>query len=250
METVTDSAETALVKEVRGIVLTAREMTVTSDEDYAISGDFVNELKRKEKAAFAFFEPMRTAAYKAHQEVKARENEVIPPLVEARKVLGAERGRYRTQREAERRAGQERERIRLQKEADERALVEAARLEEIGRVEKEARLAEAAKLEEAGRKDEAAKMEAAARLEEAAWNKLSDKAMDDAPVVIPTIELAAPKVAGTSARTSWKYEIVDSSKIPHEYMIIDEKAIGVVVRAQKEHTSIPGVRVYSETVDS
>lgn len=245
LEVITEEA--VLVEEIKEITSAGHEVTVESDDDYKMAGDFLNELKDKERAARSFFEPMVKAAHKAHKEVKARENEVVLPLVEAKKTLGAEMGRYQTKKEAERRAKEEKLRIQLQKEADERALVEAARLEEIGRVEKEARLEEAAKLEEAGKKDEAARMEAAARLEEAAWNKLSDKAMDDVPVTMPVIEPTTPKVEGTSVRTFWKYEIVDSSKVPREYMIVDEKAIGAMVRAKKGSTSIPGVRVYPET---
>lgn len=234
------STETALVEEIREITSAGHNVTVTCDDDYEMAGDFLGELKEKEKSARAFFEPMVKAAHRAHKEVKARENEVVQPLVEAKKALGAVMGRYQVKVEA----GRERERIQLQKEADEAALVNAERLEGKAEEAKTGKMEEAARLEKAGRPEEAARMEAAARLEEAAWLKMSEKALDPEPVAMTTI---VPKVENTSVRTFWKYEIVDEPKIPREYMIVDEQAIGAMVRAQKDRTSIPGVRVYSDT---
>lgn len=243
----TQTQETALVAEIGEIVSAGHEVAVICDDDYEMAGDFLNELKDKEKAAREFFAPMVRAAHLAHKEVKARENEVIEPLVKAKKALGAEMGRYQVKQEAERRAEEERIRIQQQKEADERALVEATRLAEEAKVEKAARLKEAARLEEAGRIEEAARMAEEAKQEEAARLEAAAKALDDVPVVQPTVERTAPKVSGTSVRTFWKFEIEDESKVPREYMCVDEKAIGAMVRTKKGSTSIPGVRVYSET---
>lgn len=239
--------ETALVAEIREITAAGHEVTVLNDLDYDLAGNFLNEIKEKEKAAHAFFDPMVKAAHKAHKEVKARENEVILPLVEAKKAVGAEMGRYQAEQEEKRRIEQERERVQLQKEADERALVEAERLAEIAKVEKEARLAEAARLDEAGEGDAATRMEEAARREEQAWLKESERALEDTAIVEPTVGRPAPKVQNTSVRTFWRYEIVDEAAIPREYMCVDERAIGATVRTRKGSTSIPGVRVYSET---
>lgn len=239
--------ETTLVAEIQEITSAGHKVTVACDDDYELAGYFLNELKEKEKSALAFFEPMVKAAHKAHKEVKARENEVVKPLVEARRALGSVMGRYQVKVEAEHRAEQERLRIQQQKEADERALVEAARLEAIAGEEKATRMAEAARLEEEGKREEAARMKMAARLEEVAWLKLSDKAMDDVPVAMPMVETTVPKVEDASVRTFWKYEIVNEAKIPREFLCVDEKAIGAMVRTKKGSTSIPGVRVYSDT---
>lgn len=62
----------------------------------------------------------------------------------------------------------------------------------------------------------------------------------------PTIVSHVPKVDGLSTRLVWKFEIKDPDAIPREYLVIDEQAIGRVVRALKSNTRIPGVRVYSE----
>lgn len=52
--------------------------------------------------------------------------------------------------------------------------------------------------------------------------------------------------AGISYREVWKYEIIQASLIPREYLAVDEVKIGQMVRAMKDTLTIPGVRIYSE----
>ena len=42
--------------------------------------------------------------------------------------------------------------------------------------------------------------------------------------------------------------MADVSQVPREYMKLDESAIGGVVRAMKDKTNIPGIRVYPDHV--
>lgn len=235
MATVIEVEETALIEEIQEITSAGHSVTVICDDDYEMAGEFLKELKDKEKTARDFFEPMVKAAYRVHKEVKARENEVIKPLAEARKKLGREMGKYQLKKEEERRAEQERLRIQQQKEADERALKEAARI----------------------RKEEEKALEEAARLEKEGKPEAAEAVLEDVPIAEPVAELiplvvepTAPMVEGTTRRTFWKYKIVDELAIPREYLCVDEKAIGAMVRVKKESTSIPGVRVYSEAVVS
>ena len=104
MTTVIETQETALIEEIREITSAGRDVTVACDDDYDMAGDFLNELKHKEKLAREWFAPMVRLAYTAHKAVKARENEVIEPLVKAKKALGAVMGLYQTKKEVERRA--------------------------------------------------------------------------------------------------------------------------------------------------
>lgn len=59
---------------------------------------------------------------------------------------------------------------------------------------------------------------------------------------------AVPKVEGISFRTDWKWEVTDVSQVPREYMMVNEVAINGVVRAMKDKTNIPGVRVFTVQV--
>lgn len=75
---------------------------------------------------------------------------------------------------------------------------------------------------------------------------------DDTEAVVKHSEAAAEsqitKVKGMSTRKVWKFEITDVSKVPAEYLMVDERKVGEVVRIQKGETTIPGIRVYSEDV--
>ena len=60
------------------------------------------------------------------------------------------------------------------------------------------------------------------------------------PVVI---EKQTPKVEGLSYRENWWFKITDATKIPREYLCVDEVKIGKIVRALKQEANIPGVEV-------
>lgn len=45
-------------------------------------------------------------------------------------------------------------------------------------------------------------------------------------------------------RVYWKFEIVDESQIPREFLMPNEKLIGEVVRSRKDQAVIPGVRIF------
>lgn len=102
--------------------------------------------------------------------------------------------------------------------------------------------------------DEAARMERekiAAQAAKAAASGKMEKAealqMRASTVVAPVIQREAPKVAGIQPRKQWVFEVVDPNLVPREYMTVDEKKIGAVVRALKGATKIPGVAVREES---
>lgn len=61
--------------------------------------------------------------------------------------------------------------------------------------------------------------------------------------VLPSVKLEKPKLQGTSVRNRYDFEIVDVNIIPREYLIVDTAAIGKIVRAMKDKTNIPGIKV-------
>jgi len=69
---------------------------------------------------------------------------------------------------------------------------------------------------------------------------------DEIMVAKPTLETEIPKMAGISFTEVWHFEIVDVKQIPGDYMMPDERKIQGVVKALKDKTSIPGIRVYSD----
>lgn len=75
-----------------------------------------------------------------------------------------------------------------------------------------------------------------------------DDSRIDEPIQDIIVPVEKPKADGTHTATTWKYEIVDPSKINHEYMIPDEAAIGRAVRTMKDKAQElvgEGVRVYT-----
>jgi hypothetical protein len=56
-----------------------------------------------------------------------------------------------------------------------------------------------------------------------------------------------PKAAGVAFTPQWGFEITDAALIPREYLMVDEKKIGAVVRAMKAQTNIPGVKAIEGT---
>ena len=61
--------------------------------------------------------------------------------------------------------------------------------------------------------------------------------------VLPSVKLDKPKMQGTTIRSRYDFDIVDVNLIPREYLIVDTAAIGKVVRALKDKTNIPGIKV-------
>ena len=141
------------------------------------------------------------------------------------------------------------EQRRIREEAERKAAEDARKARE--RLEREAAKAEEAKarkLEEEGRAAEAeAKRKAAAEREEARLREAEAKrnAAEQVPVA-PVVHTEQPQVKGVSTRQTWKFEITDPDQLPREYLVANDKAIGGVVRALKDKTNIPGVRVYCE----
>jgi len=64
----------------------------------------------------------------------------------------------------------------------------------------------------------------------------------------PTVVLtpAPVKADGISCRDVWRYEVTDATQVPREYLTIDHKRLGGMVRALKGAAQIPGVRVWAE----
>jgi hypothetical protein len=88
----------------------------------------------------------------------------------------------------------------------------------------------------------------AAKAEEAGRHKRAEEYERRAEATVAPLvrREPPPKVAGTSMRTVWKFEVTDPALVPREYCSVDETKIRKVVTALKEGASIPGVRVYSE----
>jgi hypothetical protein len=66
--------------------------------------------------------------------------------------------------------------------------------------------------------------------------------MTAAPAAVGT----TPKVKGMGVRKFWKFQIVDPTAIPREFLCPDEKKIGEYIRANEDKAVMSGVKFYYE----
>jgi len=108
------------------------------------------------------------------------------------------------------------------------------------RKKEEERLAEQRRLQE-----EARKVEEERRLNEAI-DTGNEKIIDE-PMPVPKVQVEnTQKVEGVTYVEQVKFEVLDVSKLPREYLIPDTVKIGQVARATKGQIEIPGVRIWVE----
>lgn len=241
------------VTEAQEILSRAKGVVIQNDDDYRIAGaEFVaikNRIKDLENQRVAITKPM-DAAKAAVMDLFRRPKEVLEAALAFREkpMAAYQQEKERLRRDAE--AAARRETERLQREAREREREERERLAEIQRQEDEAR-----------RLAVAAPNPMAAFLAKQKVEELAQAATEQTTVVTNTIREAVtvqavvdfvPKAtaAGTSARTNWKFRIVNPDLIPRNYMTPNEPEIGAMVRMLKDkdkaEATIPGIEVFSE----
>lgn len=192
-------------------VQTAQEIVVKDDKSYTKTAAWVKDLKKIRKLIDETFDPHTKTAHGLWKGLIAEKKKHSEPLDEAEGIVKKKLSAYTAAQEKIRRAEEQRLREEARKKAEEEQLAAAQAAEEAGDVEEAERLLEEEVVPE--------------------------------PVIM---EDAAPKVEGVSYRTVWKFRIRDEKRIPREYLSVDEKKIGQVVRALKDQAKIPGIEVYSE----
>lgn len=169
-----------------------------------------NKLKALKSEIEASYKPIIEQAYRAHKEAISKMNEHLKPVEEALAKVNNALALYQKRVEEEARAKALAEMERQKREEEERNLKLAETLSKLG-------------------------------LQEEAEKMISQE-------VVVNVEMDKPKLAGVSFMEVWEFEIVDENLIPREYLTIDTKKIGQVVRATKGTFSIPGIRIYSRKV--
>lgn len=204
----------------------AGALAIASPATYTEAGEMLKGIKALRKEVDAAFDPIITAAHAAHREACSQKKRAETPLAEAETILKRGLIAYDTEQD------------RLRRE-EERRLQELAR-----QAEETRRLDEAAALER-----EASTM---ADLNEGFQLRREAEALLEQPIVAPVVvlEKTTPKVSGISYREVWRFRITDATKIPREYLAVDEQKIGGVVRAMKGQTNIPGIECYADKVAS
>jgi KTSC domain len=225
----------ALVEKALQLQEKVRAITINSPEAYAaaaVTGTAVAAMQAALKKAFYEGEDGITARYNRHRELMTIFNSYNDPLESDKNRLRAGMVEYKRQEDAKALRAAREERERLQKIADDEAREKAEALK---------------RLDVQAAKD--------------AGDLKTAKAIEKTPAVpIPTYvapvqtqSVATPQ-KGAAHVPRWEFEFVDErgepvteprlDLIPREYIKIDDKAIGAVVRTLKSRTSIRGIRAF------
>ena len=198
------------------ILYKARELKITDQATLTQANEYLKQAKQIRAEIDKTFDPHIAQLHKSHKELLAEKRRFTDPLEQAEKILRPAIGTYLHEQEqraleadrARRRAEQEAEKI-----ADEATDLSYALIKN-GDLEEAKKIADDAKAE-------------------------VRQTLDSRPEA-----LEAPVTEDIQKRTTWHFEITDEAAIPREYLMINEKKIGQVVRAMKDQTRIPGIRAY------
>lgn len=193
-------------------IQTARELTITSQEDYERGATYLGGIKTRTKQIKDYWSGPKQAAQKAHKELVEREKRMLKPLEEAERIIKKSMLDYHMAVEKARREAEAEARRRQEEEAM-RLVEQAARAEEKG--------------DEQGM----------------AINMAMAEMVSEMP---PAPQMETPKADGTSIRKSWKASVTDPTAVPAyfngmELRKIDMSVLNNIAKMSKGTMSIPGV---------
>lgn len=202
-----------LQKQTPAIVKKAQAIIVANAEQYSLAGELLLDIKDLEKRIIGRFEEPKQKAHEAHKAITALEKELLLGPRTAKAVIEEKLAGWRDEQERARKLEQKKlqEAMEAQAEKDRASEIKA--------------------LQKAGKAKEAKAL-----------------AKEEIIVDVPTVVSEVPKVDGLSVRKQWKFEVTDDTLVPREYLMPDDGKIAKVVRALQGNTSIPGVRVWEESI--
>ena len=208
------------------LTVQAEDIQVVDPASQTAASDLLLAIAQIRSEIATTFKPMKDAAYKAHKTICDQERMLDDPLLLAEKTLKSRIGAFVADQE---RIASEREQE-LRRDAEEKAVAEAAqRTQELA-------IDQAIDLESRGQT-------AAAEAVLANPAPVAPRYVAPAPV--------APAVArtqGVSTRTGWDFRILDITKIPREYLMVNEVAIRNLGKNTQGKAQVPGVEFYPTTI--
>jgi len=256
-----------------------KAFNIVTPEDYSSAATMLAQIKSQWKEVDGQREELKAPSLEACRRVDNFFREPLKFLKDGEDIIKKKITAYDAEQERLRKAEQARleEIARREREAKEQAAREAARkaqeAADAARREAEAkRRAEETARREAdeararGDREAAAAAEQAARaaakeaarfdtkaerVESAGAERVSALQAQAATVVAPIAQRVVPKVAGLRLQDSWKFEIVDPSKINRAFLMPDEQKIRKQVLAMKGDAAAligEGIRVWSDKI--
>lgn len=200
----------AIQKKSDQILALSNTIRIADTDEFEKAVTFVQEIKVLMDEIDATFDPIIKIQNQAHKRTIEAKRKYANPLQRAESIVKDKMKEYHLSRERQRKAK------------------EAALREEAKNEEKNRRFQHALTASRDGNHQEA-------------------NAILSSPVITPLIRVESEtNHDAVSFRDVWKFEIVDPALIPEQYKTIDEKKIRGIVKALKDKTDIPGVRVFCD----
>ena len=229
-------------------------ITVRNAEDYVAVCELVKEGRSYIKDVGFKLDPGISSARDHLDFLRQEKEKYVGP---AKQIVGiAERKGEDWKAEERRKAEEEQRRINEERRiaAEQQAAAELVEREKQAAEERKRREKEIEEQRKAGeiKAREAARLAKEAReAEERERQRAAEDAAKTAAEVKPVaVAPSVPKVAGIRARVNWKFKVVNANRIPREFLMPNEVAIGEYVRAKKNkaasEAAIPGIEVWQE----
>lgn len=202
-----------------------RALKVSTAESYTRAAKLLQAIKQmRNEEVNTIFDPIIASAHAAHKTALAGKKKIDEPLANAELYLRCQVTAYT----------QEQERIRR---------AEEARLQEEARKDAEATAKQAAEDEQVR-----AALEAEQSGDTKAAEQIISAPVQAQPVFVPPVVVprTVPTVAGLSTRKVWKFRVVDETKIPREFLMVDESKLRKFAGAMQEQAKVEGVEFYAE----
>lgn len=203
LESIT-AQSTALVEQSTRIIVFQRDpvgnIAVCDPKSYEDAAEQIKALKAVDEQFLEIINPFVEKAYSLHKALTAIRNNYTAPGQREQERLKKEMSLFYQEQERQRREAEQREAEEARKCEQDRLMSEAQRLEAEGN-----------------------KAQAELVLEEAVNVQ--------APAI--TIRSTVPSVSGTSQRSVWTFEVLDKNGLKPEFLKVDEKAVGSLVRSMK-----------------
>lgn len=190
------------------------QLTVKTPEDYKLAGDYLRQIKQK----IDMLENTRKTVTGPLNLALKTFNDLFKPPVEKLKSIEAkiklDMGSYYLEQERK-------------------------------RIEQEAKLQEQARVQ--AEKEKAKLDKKIAKTNDEQTKQTLEMQKDTIIPVSVSVDNQA-QAQGISTKKVWKYRIVDSTLIPREYLMPNDKALQGIATATKGTIKIPGIEIYSDNI--
>ena len=211
-----ESTELIMKQDIDALVIKMESVEIKTDEEFTGAAEWLKMNKGLQKKVVSHYEADKKAKYEVYKEVTDKIKNLTDLLKKGEVIVKGKLSDYQKELDRKQRIAEEKAR----KEQEERDRIALEKLKE----------------------DNAESGEGEINPDEIDEKNQIDLFAEPVPAPI----VSKPSTAGVVFAEVWKWELEDMSKVPSEYLILDEKKINGVVRAMKKDAAIPGIKVYAD----